>query len=84
MCPVFILLCAQIMEKALLHMDNAYKIPHLRGCGIVCRTFLPSYTAFRGFGGPQGLTIIESVLHEVAAKCGLPAHQVKKRGRLFT
>ncbi|KAI4874108.1 hypothetical protein NFI96_028851, partial [Prochilodus magdalenae] len=67
-----------IMEKALLHMDNAYKIPHLRGCGIVCRTFLPSYTAFRGFGGPQGLTIIESVLHEVAAKCGLPAHQVRE------
>ncbi|XP_036420186.1 aldehyde oxidase 5 [Colossoma macropomum] len=67
-----------IMEKALLHMDNGYKIPHLRGRGFVCRTFLPSYTAFRGFGGPQGLTIIESVLHEVAAKCGLPAHQVRE------
>uniref|UniRef100_A0A8B9L6U5 Aldehyde oxidase 5 n=1 Tax=Astyanax mexicanus TaxID=7994 RepID=A0A8B9L6U5_ASTMX len=67
-----------IMEKALLHMDNGYKIPHLRGRGFVCRTFLPSYTAFRGFGGPQGLTMIESVLHEVAAKCGLPAHQVRE------
>ncbi|KAL7834105.1 hypothetical protein AOLI_G00290650 [Acnodon oligacanthus] len=67
-----------IMEKALLHMDNGYKIPHLRGRGFVCRTFLPSYTAFRGFGGPQGLTVIESVLHEVAAKCGLPAHQVRE------
>ncbi|XP_066511010.1 aldehyde oxidase-like [Hoplias malabaricus] len=67
-----------IMEKALLHMDNGYKIPHLRGRGLVCRTFLPSYTAFRGFGGPQGLTIIESVLHEVASRCGLPAHQVRE------
>ncbi|XP_065100706.1 aldehyde oxidase 5 isoform X1 [Paramisgurnus dabryanus] len=66
-----------IMEKALLHMDNGYKIPHLRGRGLVCKTYLPSYTAFRGFGGPQGLTIIESVLHEVAVKCGLPAHQVR-------
>lgn len=66
----------QIMEKALLHMDNGYKIPHLRGRGLVCKTYLPSYTAFRGFGGPQGLTIIESVLHEVAVKCGLPTHQV--------
>lgn len=64
------------MEKALLHMDNGYKIPHLRGRGLVCKTYLPSYTAFRGFGGPQGLTIIESVLHEVAVKCGLPTHQV--------
>ncbi|KAK7136892.1 hypothetical protein R3I93_017071 [Phoxinus phoxinus] len=66
-----------IMEKALLHMDNGYKIPHLRGRGLVCKTYLPSYTAFRGFGGPQGLTIIESVLHEVAVKCGLPTHQVR-------
>uniref|UniRef100_A0A672N566 Aldehyde oxidase 3-like n=1 Tax=Sinocyclocheilus grahami TaxID=75366 RepID=A0A672N566_SINGR len=66
-----------IMEKALLHMDNGYKIPNLRGHGLVCKTNLPSYTAFRGFGGPQGLTIIEGVLHEVAARCGLPAHQVR-------
>nr|XP_006636840.1 PREDICTED: aldehyde oxidase-like isoform X1 [Lepisosteus oculatus] len=66
-----------IMEKALLHMDNGYKIPNLRGRGLVCKTYLPSYTAFRGFGGPQGLTIIESVLHEVAAKCGLPAEKVR-------
>ncbi|KAL1251494.1 hypothetical protein QQF64_019290 [Cirrhinus molitorella] len=66
-----------IMEKALLHMDNGYKIPNLRGRGLVCKTYLPSYTAFRGFGGPQGLTIIEGVLHEVAAKCGLPAYQVR-------
>uniref|UniRef100_A0A671NEV5 Aldehyde oxidase 5 n=1 Tax=Sinocyclocheilus anshuiensis TaxID=1608454 RepID=A0A671NEV5_9TELE len=47
------------------------------GCGLVCKTYLPSYTAFRAYGGPQGLTIIESVLHEVAARCGLPAHQVR-------
>uniref|UniRef100_A0A8C9TF78 Aldehyde oxidase 5 n=1 Tax=Scleropages formosus TaxID=113540 RepID=A0A8C9TF78_SCLFO len=59
-----------IMEKALLHMDNGYKIPNLRGHGLVCKTHLPSYTAFRGFGGPQGLTIIES-------NVDLPAHQVR-------
>uniref|UniRef100_A0A3Q1HX01 Aldehyde oxidase 5 n=1 Tax=Acanthochromis polyacanthus TaxID=80966 RepID=A0A3Q1HX01_9TELE len=62
----------QIMEKAILHMDNGYKIPNLRGRGVVCKTYLPSYTAFRGFGGPQGLTVMESVLHEVAVRCGLP------------
>ncbi|MBN3295195.1 AOXA oxidase, partial [Amia calva] len=66
-----------IMEKALLHMDNCYKIPNLRGRGLVCKTYLPSNTAFRGFGGPQGMMVIESVLHEVAAKCSLPAEKVR-------
>ncbi|KAJ0062371.1 hypothetical protein NL108_010976 [Boleophthalmus pectinirostris] len=70
--------CAEIMDKALLHMDNAYRIPHLRGRGLVCRTHLPSYTAFRGFGGPQGLMVIESVLHEVAVRCGLPPEKVRE------
>ncbi|XP_044200638.1 aldehyde oxidase 5 [Thunnus albacares] len=68
---------AFIMDKAILHMDNGYKIPNLRGHGVVCKTYLPSYTAFRGFGGPQGLTVIESVLHEVAVRCGLPPEQVR-------
>ncbi|XP_072306445.1 aldehyde oxidase 5 [Eucyclogobius newberryi] len=69
---------AFIMDKALLHMDNAYRIPHLRGRGLVCRTHLPSYTAFRGFGGPQGLTVMESVLYEVAVRCGLPPEKVRQ------
>uniref|UniRef100_A0A674F2Z7 xanthine dehydrogenase n=1 Tax=Salmo trutta TaxID=8032 RepID=A0A674F2Z7_SALTR len=67
-----------IMEKALLHMDNGYRIPNLRGRGLVCKTYLPSYTAFRGFGGPQGLMVMESVLHEVAVKCGLPPQKVRE------
>ncbi|KAJ8003641.1 hypothetical protein DPEC_G00150440 [Dallia pectoralis] len=66
-----------IMEKALLHMDNCYRIPHFRVRGAVCRTYLPSYTAFRGFGGPQGLMLIECALHEVAVKCRLPSHEVR-------
>ncbi|KAJ8351566.1 hypothetical protein SKAU_G00230420 [Synaphobranchus kaupii] len=63
----------KIMEKALLHMDNGDRIPNLRGRGFICRTYLPSYTASE----PQGLTIIESVLHEVANKCGLPPEKVR-------
>uniref|UniRef100_A0A674F2S0 xanthine dehydrogenase n=1 Tax=Salmo trutta TaxID=8032 RepID=A0A674F2S0_SALTR len=62
----------------LLHMDNGYRIPNLRGRGLVCKTYLPSYTAFRGFGGPQGLMVMESVLHEVAVKCGLPPQKVRE------
>uniref|UniRef100_A0A3Q3WHF2 Uncharacterized protein n=1 Tax=Mola mola TaxID=94237 RepID=A0A3Q3WHF2_MOLML len=67
-----------IMEKAILHMDNGYKIPNLRGHGIVCKTYLPSYTAFRGFGGPQGLMVMENILHEVAVRCSLPPEKVRE------
>lgn len=46
-------LSAAIMDRALLHTDNAYKIPHLRVLGHICKTHCGSNTAFRGFGGPQ-------------------------------
>ncbi|KAK4037119.1 hypothetical protein OUZ56_029159 [Daphnia magna] len=54
------------MERAVFHIDNAYQIDNLRCHGIVCRTNLPSNTAFRGFGGPQGMAVIENVMTDVA------------------
>uniref|UniRef100_A0A8C2S9E5 FAD-binding PCMH-type domain-containing protein n=1 Tax=Capra hircus TaxID=9925 RepID=A0A8C2S9E5_CAPHI len=65
-----------IMERALFHMDNCYKIPNIRGTGRLCKTNLPSNTAFRGFGGPQALFIAENWMSEVAVTCGLPAEEV--------
>ena len=44
-----------VMDRALLHSDNAYKIPHVRAQGHLCKTNTASNTAFRGFGGPQVL-----------------------------
>lgn len=41
------------MDRALMHCDCVYRFPALRAQGNVCRTNLPSHTAFRGFGGPQ-------------------------------
>jgi xanthine dehydrogenase/oxidase len=64
------------MERALFHMDNSYKIPNIRGTGRMCKTNLPSNTAFRGFGGPQGMLIAEYWMSEVAVTCGLPAEEV--------
>ena len=55
-----------ILERAMLHCDNSYFIPHIVVKGQVCRTNLPSNTAFRGFGGPQGMAVIEAVLDRVA------------------
>lgn len=57
-------------------MDNCYKIPNIRGTGRLCKTNLPSNTAFRGFGGPQGMLIAECWMSEVAVTCGLPAEEV--------
>jgi xanthine dehydrogenase molybdopterin binding subunit len=55
-----------IMERAMLHVDNAYYIPNIRVSGRVWKTNLPSNTAFRGFGGPQGMAVIETVMDRIA------------------
>ena len=59
-------LSTSIMERAMLHIDNAYYIPHLRVTGQVCRTNHHSHTAFRGFGGPKGVATIEKIIEEIA------------------
>src|SRR5262249_13320514 len=53
-----------VMERTLLHADNAYYLPNVELSGTVCRTNLPSNTAFRGFGGPQAVAVIENILEE--------------------
>ena len=57
-----------ILDRALFHIDNVYKWRSLRARGVVCKTHQPPHTAFRGFGGPQGLAICEHVFdHLVSA-----------------
>ncbi|CAL8288367.1 unnamed protein product [Lota lota] len=67
-----------IMDRALFHMENSYYIPHIRGRGFLCKTHLPSNTAFRGFGGPQGMLVTESWMSDMALELGLPAEQVRR------
>uniref|UniRef100_A0A3P9KBT9 Xanthine dehydrogenase/oxidase n=1 Tax=Oryzias latipes TaxID=8090 RepID=A0A3P9KBT9_ORYLA len=71
-------LSLSIMERALFHMENSYSIPNVRGRGFLCRTDLPSNTAFRGFGGPQGMMIAESWITDVAQSLGLTAEEVRR------
>lgn len=59
-------LSTSIMERAMLHSDNAYFIPHMRVTGQVCRTHFHPHTAFRGFGGPKGVAMIERIIEEIA------------------
>ena len=46
----------------MFHFDNAYFLPAVEVTGFVCRTHKTSQTAFRGFGGPQGMLVIEEML----------------------
>jgi xanthine dehydrogenase large subunit len=68
-----------IMWRALFHCDNAYRLPAVEAVGRVCRTHKTSQTAFRGFGGPQGMLVIEEVLARAAGALSLPAHVVRER-----
>uniref|UniRef100_A0A8C3L2B3 Xanthine dehydrogenase/oxidase n=1 Tax=Chrysolophus pictus TaxID=9089 RepID=A0A8C3L2B3_CHRPC len=67
-----------VMDRALLHLDNSYNIPNVSSMGFVCKTNLSSNTAFRGFGGPQGMMIAECWMSDLARKCGLPPEEVRK------
>ena len=58
-------LSTAVMGRAMTHVDNAYYIPNARIVGRVCRTNTPPNTAFRGFGGPQGVATIESIIEEI-------------------
>jgi xanthine dehydrogenase large subunit len=68
-----------VMERTLLHAENAYYIPNVAFSGTVCRTNLPSNTAFRGFGGPQAVAAMENVIEEIAAHLGVDALAVRRR-----
>ena len=68
-----------VMWRALFHIDNAYLLPNLDAAGWVCRTHKTSQTAFRGFGGPQGMLVIEDILDRIARTLSLPPHEVRER-----
>ena len=55
-----------VLERSMLHAENAYFVPAVEIAGRVCRTNLPPNTAFRGFGGPQAMAAMESIIHEIA------------------
>jgi len=55
-----------ILERAMLHAENSYFIPNVKIVGKAYKTNLPSNTAFRGFGGPQGMAVIENAIDRIA------------------
>jgi xanthine dehydrogenase large subunit len=68
-------LSGSICDRAMFHADNAYYLGDARVTGYRCRTHLASNTAFRGFGGPQGMVAIEQIMDAIARQLSLdPLH----------
>ncbi|HIA07425.1 MAG TPA: xanthine dehydrogenase molybdopterin binding subunit [Flavobacteriales bacterium] len=67
-----------ILERAMMHAENAYYVPNIRIIGNAWFTNLPSNTAFRGFGGPQGMVVIEEIIDRIARKLGKDARELRK------
>src|SRR5207247_4204927 len=68
-----------VTDRVLFHLDDAYYMPAVEFRGQVAKTNLSSNTAFRGFGGPQGMLVIEEILDRIARRLGLPPEVVRER-----
>jgi xanthine dehydrogenase large subunit len=68
-----------VMGRALFHLDNCYFLPAVEATGLICRTNKTSQTAFRGFGGPQGMLVIEDILDRIARTLSLAPEEVRER-----
>lgn len=72
-------LSAAVVDRALSHIDGVYMIPNVHVRGNLCRTNTVSNTAFRGFGGPQGLFVAESFISEIADHLDIPPEHLKQK-----
>jgi len=71
-----------VLERTLFHTSNSYFIPNVKATAISCKTNLPPNTAFRGFGGPQGMFVIESAIHKAALSIGVEPYIIQKKNLL--
>ena len=68
-----------VMERALFHSLNAYKCPNVRTIGHLCKTNILTSTAYRGFGGPQGMLVVETWIDHVARSLGVTPEVIRER-----
>ncbi len=71
-------LSTAILDRTLFHATNSYYIPNVRATAYSCRTNLAPFTAFRGFGGPQGMFVIESAIYKAALTMGIPPLKIQE------
>ncbi len=68
-----------VLARALCHIDNAYWVPNIEVHGRIAKTNKTSQTAFRGFGGPQGMIVIEDILGRCAPLLGVEPEELRRR-----
>jgi xanthine dehydrogenase large subunit len=68
-----------VLGRALCHIENAYWIPAIETRGQIAKTHKTSQTAFRGFGGPQGMFVIENILGQCAPRLGIDAAELRRK-----
>ncbi len=73
-----------VLERTLFHCTNSYFIPNVSATAFSCRTNLPPNTAFRGFGGPQGMFVIESAIAHAAEKLNVSASEIQRKNLIET
>ncbi len=71
-----------VLERTLFHSTNSYYIPNARIFAVPCKTNLAPNTAFRGFGGPQGMVVIEAAISKAAEALGLSREAVQRKNLL--
>jgi xanthine dehydrogenase/oxidase len=71
-------LSGPIVDRALFHVDGCYYYPHFRAEAVVCKTSQPAHTAYRGFGGPQGIVVAEHVLDHLAIACNISGDLLRR------
>jgi xanthine dehydrogenase large subunit len=72
-------LSGPVNDRAMMHIDNAYFLENVAIVSHRCKTHTVSNTAFRGFGGPQGMVVIEQVVDSIARALGLDPLEVRRR-----
>jgi len=71
-----------ILERTLFHATSSYFIPNVRVTAYSCHTNLPPNTAFRGFGGPQAMFVLEAAITRAAAELGIPTSRIQEKNLL--
>ena len=71
-------LSGPVNDRAIMHLDNAYFLEHVEIVSHRCKTHTVSNTAFRGFGGPQGMLVIEQIIDHIARTLGTDALAVRQ------
>ena len=71
-------LSGPIVSRACLHVDGVYNFPNFQVEGVACKTAQAPHTAFRGFGGPQGIAACEHVMDHLAVACKIPKESFRR------